>query len=166
MIESWAYSVSVIDDDASQADFDEAAAAADTGYLTGEVNGGSIGTKLTDSAIGLVTEQQQIWNELELCSSSDADTSNTDVQIVENSHYITSPFAVGPVTAFTTEYQSKTCVSSPAADLVFLAEASGGGSGGPTLATLETGATRLDGQPSTGRRVTTPWVGKAGIRSV
>ena len=96
LIESFGFAVTLIDDDASQADFDTAAAASDVAYVSEEITSGSLGTKLRDATIGVVIEEEKIHDEFGI-SSAEMTFTGDSIDIIDNTHYITTPFSPGVI---------------------------------------------------------------------
>jgi hypothetical protein len=153
LMESWGFTVTTIAETASQAEFDAAAAAADVAYITEEVLSGNLGTKLTGATIGIVNEEGGSNDELGMASSQTA-TSAADLGIIDNSHYITSPFAVGTLTIFPSSQGVAGLSGTLAPDLQTLATWPGSLD---ALAVVEAGANLVGGGPAAGRRVKLPW---------
>ena len=94
LIESWGHTVEIIDDGASQTDFDNAVAINDVVFTTNDITASTLGTKLVNATIGVVTSEDNLSDEFGLASAI-AWESGTQVEINDNTHYITSPFATG-----------------------------------------------------------------------
>jgi hypothetical protein len=155
LIESWSYVVDLIDDDDTQTNFDAAAAIVDAAFISSDVNAGALSTKLSDATIGVVIEEHQSWGDFGLCSDR-AGTGSTDVEIADNSHYVTEPFPTGSLTILTSPADIMHCVGTLAPGALPLIKSA---TANPGLITLDAGALRLDAQPSAGRRITTAWGG-------
>lgn len=96
MFESWGYTVTLIDDSDSQANYDAAVAVNDVVYVSEEVNSGSVSTKLRDVTIGVVNDEGYLHDEFGFTSgNTSANSSHTVIDIVDNSHPITEGFALG-----------------------------------------------------------------------
>ena len=79
------------------ASFDGAVAGNDVVLLTNDVTASTVGTKLVSATIGVVTSEVNLSDEFGL-SASVGWESGTQIEINNNSHYITSPFAIGTLT--------------------------------------------------------------------
>ncbi|MDX1516083.1 MAG: DNRLRE domain-containing protein, partial [Woeseiaceae bacterium] len=97
LIESWGHTVAVIDDDASQAEYDAAVADSDVVFTTNDITANRLGTKVVDATIGVVTSEVNLSDEFGMASTVGWD-SGTALDINDNTHYITSPFSVGVFT--------------------------------------------------------------------
>lgn len=159
LTESWGYVVSLIDDNASQAEFDTAVAGSKVAYVSATVLATTLNTKLADATIGVLNESPGLVDEFGF-SSDRSGANRTDINVDDNSHYITSPFPLGQRTIHTAAQPTSMLIGTLATDLEPLANADNGG-WIPTLAALEKGATRHDGVPAAGRRVKLPWGGAA-----
>lgn len=95
--EAWGYTVTLIDDAEVQANYDAAVAVNDVAYISEEVSSGSVSTKMRDSAIGIVSEEGYLNDEIGF-SSGRTEYTETQIDITDNSHYITSLFSTGLLT--------------------------------------------------------------------
>ena len=154
LVESWGHSVELIDDDASQADFDTAAANNDVAFTTNDITASSLGVKLVNTTIGVVTSENNLSDEFGMASSIGWD-SGTVVEINDNTHYITSPFATGLLTILSTSESLAYVSGTISADLGQLASSTSGHG----IVTLESGASMYSGGSAAGRRVQLPWGG-------
>ena len=153
LIESWGYTVILIDDDDSQANFDAAAAAADVVYVSGTVVDGKLADKLTGSPTPVVNED---WDKTDNFGFSDAgyNISYDRTAVTDPLHYITEPFGGNEVVIATTGIVMKTAYGTVAPDLQFVGEVVGGF---PGLSALDAGAQRWDATPAPARRVQVPF---------
>jgi len=154
LMESWCYSVTVIDDGDSQANFNTAAAAADVVYVSGTTSGPSLQDKLTGSPTPIVNEINGKLDNFGFSSSTALSVTASAFSVTSASHYISEPFAGGPVTFFTTDLAMPVPGGTLAPDLQIVGETTGTI---PALVTLETGAQRWDGNPAPARRVHLPF---------
>ena len=160
LIESWGYTVNLIDESDSQANFDAAIAANDVAYIPQDINSSNLGTKLANATIGVVNEEGEQVDELGI-SAGKLFKTRREIDVVDNSHYITQPFATGLLT-FTSVDQSVHMLSGQVAPgLQTLGESFNTGSQWePSLGTLDAGDTLSDGtSTAAGRRVQLPWGG-------
>ncbi|MEM9132958.1 MAG: hypothetical protein AAF962_18850, partial [Actinomycetota bacterium] len=101
LFQSWGWTVTAIDDGVSASAFTSAAAANDVLFVSDTANG-TIAYDVRDLDIGIVNENFSGWSGLLYAGTQDQDWNNdTTVDIVDNSHYITSPFPTGSVTVHT-----------------------------------------------------------------
>ncbi|MAE63123.1 MAG: hypothetical protein CMJ18_02520, partial [Phycisphaeraceae bacterium] len=160
-LERWRYAVTLIDDNATQAAIDAAIASHNAIWVSATVSAGTLGTKLTNSAIGVVVEQRQLWQEFGVTATDPSTYMGTSVEITDNTHHITESFSTGPLQIVTT-----------ADSLVSTAQALAGGAtplgvepGGTdsAIVTLEAGGDLAGGGSSAGRRAFVPWSGDSGF---
>ncbi|MDH3629517.1 MAG: DNRLRE domain-containing protein [Gammaproteobacteria bacterium] len=154
LIRSWCYSVTVIDDGDSQANFDAAAAAVDVVYVSGTTSGPSLQDKLTGSPTPIVNEINGKLDNFGFSSSTASSVSASAFSATDASHYISEPFTGNPVTVFTTDLAMPVPGGTLAPDLQIVGETTGAI---PALVTLDTGAQRWDGNPAPARRVHLPF---------
>ena len=158
LIESWGHTVTLIDDDAVQSEFDSAILANDVAYVSASVSDTTLGSKLVNAGIGVVNEKANLVDEFGF-STTRSGANLTQIDITDNSHSITTGFAIGPLTIHSSPQPSYMLSGSLAAGLGVLAN--GEGSSAPGLAVLETGASLSSGDTAAGRRVKLPWGGAA-----
>ncbi len=152
LMESWDYTVSMITASAPQTDFDAAVAAADVAYVSEEIVSTDLGTKLRAATIGVVNEESALVDEFGIAATREGYAA-TAIQIIGNSHYITAPFSIGPLTIAASDAELNRLTGSPAPGLDVLADSSAK----ETLVTLDPGDQLFDGGTAAGRRVQLPW---------
>jgi len=153
LMESWGYTVTVIDDSESQSNIDAAAAAVDVAYVSGTISGGALADKLTGSATPIVNE---FFGKLDNYGFSNIRTATASADTLTNSsatHYISEPFAGADINVFSSVLSMPVPSGTLAPDLDSVAQAGGY----HALATLDTGATRWDGNPAPARRAFLPY---------
>ena len=159
MIEGWGYTVTPISDESPQSDFDDAAAGSDAIYVAQSVDAAQLSTKLRYSTAGLVLEKQM--TEFGFAGSYLA-KNGTQVDVVDNNHYITINFPTGLRTITSTPQPLSYLESGRAPGLNSLADVFNVGSiWGPGLSTIDVGGTLSGGGTASGRRVQLPWGGAA-----
>lgn len=151
ILESWGYSVTLLQDNVSQTAYDSAVAINDVVYISETASSASVGTKLTNAPIGVVNEQGNLNDELGMASGK-ANPIGSSVNIVDNSHYITYPFQSGSLEIFSKDMEGLTISGTEAPDLQTLADWSGTGS----LVVLDKGMQTTSGGTTAGRRVMLP----------
>lgn len=154
-IESWGCAVRLISASASQADFDSAVAICDMAYLSETIWSGDLGTKLVDAPIGVVDEEPQLYDEFGI-SSDNGDTDKDDIEILDNTHEITSGFATGNLVICSSKQRLTVTRGTLAAGAQILAEKTGASHDG-MLVVIEAGGSLYDGNTAAGRRVKLPW---------
>lgn len=155
LFEGWGHVVSVIDQDASAAEFDAAFESADLVYVPEDASSGAIGNNLNFAPIGVVSEEINLIRRFGL--GDDWVWRNvTQIGIDDNTHPITDSFATGALDVFTTS-QSVALIEAPIVGDV--QDLGIDASGNAFLATLDTGELREDSNRSPARRVQLPWGG-------
>lgn len=156
LIESWGYTVNLIDDSAAPGVFNTAVANADVVYISGSVDDGVLDTKLVDVVIGVVNEKARLTDEFGF-SANWGTKDEIALNIIDNSHYITTDFPIGLLPIHDTAQTTPNYSGTLAAGLISLGE----NEGNPSLATLDVGASLSGGGTATaaGRRVSLPWSG-------
>lgn len=153
LIESWGFSVEVIEDSAPVGDFTAAYPANDVVYISEDCRWQDIGNKIANIDLGVVNEKGSMYDDLGISSGNDW-TSGTDVGLVNNSHEITSGFDVF-IPIFSVSQTIKLTAGSLAPGAEILAEASSD----PALVVIELGGELYGGGTANGRRVKLPWAG-------
>ena len=151
LFESWGYTVDVISESANQATFDAGFAANDVVFISETVNSNTLGAKLGNSPIGVVSQDGDYNPDLGLASGS-AHPVGTAINVTDNSHYITQPFAGGALDIYTHAMEQLTSSGSLNADQQQLADIGGTAS----LVALDKGAAMEGGGSAAGRRVMLP----------
>ena len=103
LIESWCYQVTLIDDDDGGGDYDSAVALNDVVYISQEITDVNPGDRLRDATIGVVNEEYLISADLGIGAGTGSGFYN-DMNVVDNTHYITSGFATGALALFDPAY--------------------------------------------------------------
>mgnify|MGYP005841273621 CR=1 FL=1 len=157
MFEGWGYTVVTLASTSSKAAIDQAIA--DHGiqvvYISTFVQG-TVAGKVDHITLGVVNEESQAYPYLGLATDGD-DSPASEIDITDNTHYITSPFAAGPLTIATQAIDAQYPTGTLAPSLRVLGEHVG--SSRVTLAVLERGDTTCTGGRVPGRRVMLPWSG-------
>ncbi len=154
LFESWGYKVNLIDSDDSHSDFDDAITENTLIYISSDVDTSLTASKIDDAEIGIVNEENGLYDDFSLASSHGT-YSGTTIDIVDNTHEITSSFSTGNLTILTSSQSLRTQTGTLAAGAVFLAERPSSSDASFTI--VEQGGTLIDGSPAAGRRVILPW---------
>ena len=154
LLESWDYTVNLIDESDNQSAFDDAVAINDVVFITEDVSSGAVSNKLVSATIGVVTEEDNLSDEFGM-SAGIAWESATHINIDDNTHYITQPFSLGSLQVMTSSESVARLTTPLSPELIQL----GSVSSEPMLVALETGATTYLGGINLGRRVQLPWGG-------
>ena len=158
LIETWGHTVELIDDSAGQDEFNAATAANDVVYISGTVVASELNTKLEATNLGVAFEVIGLVDVFGIAGDS-ATKDKDELDVIDNGHYITTPFPLGIMKIYDSGPEPGYVVHSPwAPDMVSLAKMHNVGAGwSDALTTLEAGATTYTGGTTAGRRVTLPW---------
>ncbi|NNJ79075.1 MAG: DNRLRE domain-containing protein, partial [Xanthomonadales bacterium] len=156
LLESWGHTVNLIDESASQGEFDAAVAANDVAYVAEDIASGQLGTKLREAPIGVVIEEEKITDEFGI-SSGETTFTEASIEVTDNTHYITQPFSLGAVTFSSSAQPVGGRGGTLAPGLAVLAERPS--SSTSMLDVIETGGVLFDTGTAAGRRVKLPWGG-------
>lgn len=151
MLESWGYSVTLIQDDDSAGNFSAAAAAADVVVVSESVSSANVGTKLSSVSAGVVTGEGNLNDELGLSTGSGGLIGDA-IDVVDNSHPITAVFAPAPLQVKVAAAAMNSTSGALASGARVLAETGGAG----TLVALARGGVMAGGGTAPGRRVLVP----------
>lgn len=154
LFEDWGYTITLIDDDKSQSNFDSKINLNDVAYISESIDSTVLGDKLSDTSKGVVNEEGQLNDELGIAGSSGHLVSDS-LNIIDNSHYITALFPSGVIPINLAPMEGLVVTGSPAAGLQSLAEFTGVNS----VVLIEAGdmlGGNKNGENAIGRRVTVP----------
>ena len=155
LMESWGYVVTLIDDNDSQANFDDAAAVNDIIYVTASTAGtATIGDKITGSVKPIVNERRSMMIELGFSDNASSSLVSDSYSATDATHYITEPFAGSGITHFTSAITMPVPGGTLAPGLHSVASS---GTVTYALPTLDAGAERWDGTFAAARRVQVPF---------
>ena len=155
-MEAWGYTVTPISASDSQALFDAAVAVNDLAYISEEVNSGQLNTKIKDATIGIVSEERALNDDFGISSGNNS-YNQTQIDIQDNSHYITFLFSTGLLTIATSNTSLIRANGTLAGGAQVLAERVSSSS--PSLIAIETGGALYGGGSAAGRRVMLPFGG-------
>jgi type II secretory pathway pseudopilin PulG len=155
LIQSWGYEVNLIHHQQSQADFDDAVVDANVAYVPVSVSETDLNTKLRSAPIGIVVEKMMSHFGI---SDGWIPRDRDEIDIINNSHYITSPFSMGLLT-YLSSIQPVTQIDwGQAPGLTTLAKVFDvGPKWEPALAVIDIGGELAGGGTAAGRRVQLPW---------
>ena len=128
------WTVTTINDNAVQSAIDTAAGAADVAYVSSTVSAATLGTKLANALIGVVTEQPDLADEFGF-STTTATYTDDQIDVTDNSHEITSSFSAGLLTVTSSDQPLETATGTIATGVSTLAERPASSDG--ALLTLE-----------------------------
>jgi hypothetical protein len=154
---SWGHTVSIIQANSSQSRYDSELGKVDLAYVSEEVSGSDVSTKLRATSVGVISEDADLVDDLGFAVSTGS-AADTRIRIDDNSHYITAPFPAGWLTVFSSSQSVYSLVGPYAGTFLPLATTlTGGVNMDPSLMVLEVGATLYGGGSASGRRVQLPW---------
>jgi len=156
-VEPWGYAANLIGESEPQAAFDMALANNSVVYITDTISASALGDKVSAATIGIVNESIDLRVVLGFAGSS-ADSTRDEIDIIDNSHSITTGFALGLTTIVTSPQQFTYLFSDTAPGQQVLAETNHlGPQYNTSFVTLESGAELWGGGTAAGRRVQLPW---------
>ncbi len=98
--DAWGFVTTMIEDDATQGDYDAAVADHEVVYIPGNIDDGELGTKLRDAAIGVVIGDKDLSDNFGT-SEKDNESDELQINVTNNTHYITETFSTGSLTVAT-----------------------------------------------------------------
>lgn len=154
---TWGYDVTVISQQATQAEFDAQLATCNVVFVPGAVSSGTLGSKINDTSLGIVTESHTYAATLGFYSSFVSfSIDQSTINITNTTHYITEGFAAGDLTVTNSNQPIKWTNSPLAPDgatlavlspvLIF-----------PTMVILDAGDELANTALAAGRRCQLPW---------
>ncbi|MCC7192951.1 MAG: hypothetical protein IT444_09245 [Phycisphaeraceae bacterium] len=156
MLEGWGWTVTLLSQNASQSELDDASDDVDIIYVSSTMNSNAMANKLEPSGLGMVIETGAFLQNFGLASRSASALNVTQIKITNDSHYITQTLNAGTFTIVNSSQSMQMVTGTMAAGLTQLARRVFGGSQ-PMLSILEAGAILQDGGTAQGRRVFMPW---------
>ncbi len=154
---AWGFEVTRIACNGPSGAFTSAMNLNDAVYLSMHLSSANLGTKLQNVNIGVANEHLEQMDILGFCQSSKA-TTQSDVQVTDNTHYITTDLAISALTIFDSPQAVYTLFGTVSPDYAPLAYTiTMGAIAYPSLVVLEAGSTAWTGSPVPGRRVQLPW---------
>lgn len=154
LMESWGFEVETIADTASQTEYDAAIAESDVAYIGETIYSFELDLKLKDAPIGIVNEEKLIVDEYGISSDSNCFDSTT-INILDNTHEITSGLSTGPVAVLTSASNLHRARGTLADGATILADESENNEA--TIVAIDTGAALYNGGTATARIVYLPW---------
>lgn len=157
LFEAWDYSVTTIWAGDTQLNFDTSLGTVAVAYVTEEVNSGDLAYKLRETTVGVVNSEPALTDELGVATLTAGTVSDNVMNVADNTHYITSSFALGSLTLFSSAQDANFLDGTIAPGAQVLGDWSGSG----TLAAIDTGATLAttynSSNVASGRRVQLPF---------
>ncbi len=154
-LKSWGFTVSYIDEYASQATFDAAYATADVIYIPAGVYSLVLAARINNPALGIVTENESVYASVGISTSVSLDTSD-QIKLASTSHEITQGLSSGTNKVLTQDENLHKLNGSVSPDAVMLTDT---GNSDGDLAVLEINARQHNNTHTRGRRVALPWGG-------
>jgi hypothetical protein len=158
MLQGWGYTVTPISASAAQASFDAACITSSCAYISETVTSTDLGTKLTAAPIPVLDEEAALSDEFGFASGMTTFT-DSQINIISVSHYITSPFALGTLNLFSAA-QPVRYLSGTLGSYTTLGRQVA--TSNATLAILNRGDTLTPSGAAAGKRVYLPW-GNTGV---
>ncbi len=156
MLESWGHVVNVIDDQATQAEIDSAAAMHGVVYISEEVDHGNVGNKYYMVPIGVVNEDKDLSDHELGFSTSKKTWTGPTITITDNTHPITEGLPLGDLVITDDDWNMTRADGTIAPGGRKLAEKPNQ-VGPPALMVIERGDLTKDNVPAPARRVRLPW---------
>ena len=94
LMKSWGFTVMLMGATESQANLDAATVDANVAYISQDINDSDLDTKLLYTLIGVVNEEANLGSEFGFADSW-TDGNSNNIQIVDNSHYVTNELSHG-----------------------------------------------------------------------
>jgi hypothetical protein len=161
-IQSWGYTVTTVAQGDTQTNINTAVAAADVVYVPYTIQEWVLTSELRTASKGVVCSENQEDAYMGFSTSPGWTFSATQINITNNTHYITSPFSTGLLTIFNSSSTLNLMNTTYASGLQKLGDQNSGSNG---LCVMDPGATlaQTTGGNSTasGRRVRICWGGDA-----
>ncbi len=163
LLNGWGFGVTLINDNDSQAEYDAAMADADVVYVVTSVSPSTVGSKLNSTSLGVVSDKDNLNDELLMTDTNGGSYTGSQIDIIDNTHYITSTVATADMnnlTITTSSQQLSRHRGVLAGGATVLATRSTNAN--PALVLVDVGDVLIGGSPSPNRRVLLPW-GTTGI---
>lgn len=157
-LSGWTFPVTTLSASATTGQFDAAIANCDVVYVPEGISYLSLSTLFRNPAVGIVNENDVLYSQVGI-SAGMTINNNDKFSVTNNTHMITSGFAIGNYKVVTSAIDLHVTSGTLAPGLQTLGTQQGGGSTAPSLAIIEIGAKLSDGNLARGRRVALPWGG-------
>lgn len=153
LLESWGYRVNLIDQNANQATFDAAIAGNDVVLIAENVTANNAANRVLDASIGVIVlgNGRNFVSDLGIASNA-AWKIDRDLEITDNSHFITARFGIGELKIFNAGMEQMVAAGTLSASSRILAE----NNGDAGLLVIEAGGLLEGGGNAAGRRVMLP----------
>lgn len=157
--ETWGHTVTTIQDNDTQTNFNTAMAAVDVVYIPMTVDDWEVTNKCKATTKGVVCEERYIDDDMGFSTGSGWSANHTQTEILNNSHPVTSGLSTGYVTIVSSTQELAMMNPTVASGMTTLSEQNY--AAGDMLGVMETGAALAGGGTAAGRRVRLPWGGDA-----
>ena len=154
LVESWGFSVTLIEDSAPLTQYQGAYAGSDVMYVSCEISDGDLSQKPLNIPIGIVNEHKALYDELGIAGGDNSGNDDTRISITNANHEITRAFAPGWLEIAGSTFELIRLNDTLAPDAEILAST---GPSSITLGALDAGARAIDSGRALGRRVKLPW---------
>ncbi len=154
LLESWGYTVQIIDDSDTADNFDAAMSVNDVALVNHSVESAALSGKLRAAPIGVVIESAPTYNAMGV-AQNDTWFGEDSFNILDNTHEITSIFPLGMLTIATSNQNFVATRQALAPGAVVLAD--DGFYGYPALVVVDGDGDLYGGGQAVARRVTLPW---------
>lgn len=144
-MEGWGYAVTPVTGLRPNQEWDALVAQVDAVYISENLFSGDLNTKIKDAAVGILNEQLALNADFELASTSGSTYTNTQINITDNTHYVTSAFTTGNLLIASTAQPLLRISGTLAPDLQPLAKQIGGGFVQPVAYPLIVGSAKEGG---------------------
>jgi hypothetical protein len=155
VFESWGWTVTTISGSASSGALSSALSDKDVAYISEVLDSGDLNTKILNTTVGVLIEEGALYDDFKIASTGSGSFTDTDIDIVNNSHNITTGFSTGDLTINNINVAMRTINGSLAPGLTILARHPD--SSTPVFGVLDTGAALYGSGVAVGRRVALHW---------
>ncbi|MBL4701348.1 MAG: hypothetical protein JKX85_08820 [Phycisphaeraceae bacterium] len=153
-LSEWGYEVSVVSASANLSVFNGLSKITDVFLVSETISSGDLGAKLLHTGSGVVNEEGGLYDDFRLTSGSASQYNDTQIDVTDSSHYITSTLGNGVATVFSNAQNMQYASSSLPSGVTVLATHPNNDD--PALIAVEAGVKLQSGKAS-GRRVFLPW---------
>lgn len=156
-MENWGFAVAGISGTATVDELNAAADACDIVYVVQGVDPTGLGSFVESVPRGVVNELPTLYERVGV-SPNGTWTTATSLNIINNTHEITSVFSLGAVSILSSSDSMAISVNAPAGGTTVLGQEAG--LGNTALQVIDAGGAVYTGGPAPSRRVGLPWAGK------
>ena len=158
-LQSYGYIVTTIQDSSSQASFDSAMASATLVYIPSTIQEYELQSKVKNTTIGVICEHPYMDVYMGFSTNLGWTASHNNIEIIDNTHAVTSGFGTGYVTIVNTNQPLSLMNSTVAPGMTILAKQNY--AAGNAMGVIEAGDMLADGTVAAGRRARLPWGGSS-----